>query len=324
MANKRFLSSAFTLSGWGAAAVAAWGLTPAAAQEGPPPAAPVVVEAPFRKIVPGVERGIDGERNYNELTSLHDVVELDYPWAKTASFRHDVWALEFTFKPIRFVKLDLPGEDGKLRRKTIWYMVYRVKNPGVVYRAKPTLYAAVDDDEVKSKALGGLDIDWKKKDIASGEVMADENGEPVRFVPTFLFYSRDTGKAYLDRVLPTAEAVVRRREDPARKLLNSVQITGDIPASGKDDDKSVWGYVTWEDVDPRTDFFSIYIQGLTNAYTWKDMPDGSKWYARKTLRLDFWRPSDEFIEDEQAIRYLRSTWVFLDADWRSKPPEPKQ
>lgn len=273
----------------------------------------------FRKVVPGVIRTIDPERDFKELTSVHDIVELDYEWAKQASFRHDVWALEFAFKPVRYVTVDLPAADGKLQRKLIWYMVYKVKNPGVVYRAKPTVYAEVGDDAGADQLLGDARVDFKKKELVAGEVVADKNGEPVKFLPLFLLYSRDNGKAYLDRVLPSVEQAIRDREDPARKLLNTVQIAGEIPASTEEEDNSVWGVVTWEDVDPQTDFFSIYVQGLSNAYIWQDVPRKGKWYARKTLKLDFWRPGDDIDEKEEEIRFMKARWTYLDAKWSSTP-----
>ena len=56
---------------------------------------------------------------------------------------------------------------------------------------------------------------------------------------------------------------------------NSVEISGQpIPLSTATEDNSVWGVATWVDVDPRIDFFSIYINGLTNAYRWTDPRDG--------------------------------------------------
>ncbi len=67
----------------------------------------------------------------------------------------------------------------------------------------------------------------------------------------------------------------------------------------------------WEDLDPRIDFFSIYVQGLTNAYRWKDEPGkfqkGSdlgtgRVLSRKTLKINFWRAGDEYYEKEKEIR----------------------
>src|SRR5205085_7594876 len=63
---------------------------------------------------------------------------------------------------------------------------------------------------------------------------------------------------------------------------------------------------------PRVDFFSVYVQGLTNAYRWVDPPEGFKKgdspgtgrvLLQKTLMLNFWRPGDEYVEDQRIIRY---------------------
>ena len=81
--------------------------------------------------------------------------------------------------------------------------------------------------------------------------------------------------------------------------------------------KTVWGIVTWEDVDPRTKWFSIYVEGLTNAYRWVDRPGGftkadfgdetqilkGRRLERKILKLNFWRPGDEYFVNEKQIRY---------------------
>jgi hypothetical protein len=85
-----------------------------------------------------------------------------------------------------------------------------------------------------------------------------------------------------------------------------------IPVSGDRADRGVWGVATWTDVDPRIDFFSVYVGGLTNAYRWEDMagaykpgdpPGKGRRFARKTLQLNFWRPGDEVAQHEREIRY---------------------
>jgi hypothetical protein len=74
----------------------------------------------------------------------------------------------------------------------------------------------------------------------------------------------------------------------------------------------VWGVVTWEDVDPKIDFLSIYVGGLTNAYHWTDNPAGFKVgdslgkgrkFVYQTLMMNFWRPGDEYHPTENEIRY---------------------
>ncbi|REK07427.1 MAG: hypothetical protein DWQ37_21050, partial [Planctomycetota bacterium] len=80
----------------------------------------------------------------------------------------------------------------------------------------------------------------------------------------------------------------------------------------------------WEDIDPRGDYFSVYVEGLTNAYRWTD-PEGAfkpgdppttgREFEQKNLMLNFWRPGDKFREDEQMIRYgipgkVDYSWVY--------------
>ena len=126
--------------------------------------------------------------------------------------------------------------------------------------------------------------------------------------------SQQYKKAYLDRVLPLAMKAIQKREDPNRKLLDTVQMSEQpIPLSTADDDHSVWGVATWEFVDPRIDFFKIYVKGLTNAYRFADQagaykigdtPGTGRVFAQKTLKLNFWRPGDDIDPTKEEI-YLR-------------------
>ena len=105
-------------------------------------------------------------------------------------------------------------------------------------------------------------------------------------------------------MIPVAIPVIREREDPAIALRDSVSMSRmEIPVSPAAIDKSVWGLFTWEAVDPRIDFFSIYIQGLTNAYRSQELPEGGRRYTHRTLKLNFWRPGDSEQEHEREIRY---------------------
>ncbi|HEY2760648.1 MAG TPA: hypothetical protein VGI75_07890, partial [Pirellulales bacterium] len=132
-------------------------------------------------------------------------------------------------------------------------------------------------------------------------------------------------KAYLDRVLPLAVEAIQKREDAKRKLLDTVQMGEQpIPLSTADDDHSVWGVVTWEYIDPRIDFFNVYVKGLTNAYRFADPPGAYKlgdtpgtgrMVAQKTLKLNFWRPGDERQPEKEEIYYgipgqVDHEWVF--------------
>lgn len=211
-----------------------------------------------------------------------------YEQAQRVVLRRQIWNLEFAFKPIRMVNVDVPQPSGKMQRKLIWYMVYRVKNVGQQLSPTPvqddfqhTLYTA------EQAPAGSL---WFFPHfVLSGKVLAGDKYET---------------KEYLDRVIPVALDPILRREDPRTKLYNSVEITRvPIPPSDEQIDRSVWGVVTWEDVDPRIDFFSIYIQGLSNAFKYTDKAPGQREFAFKTLQLNFWRPGDTEHEHEGEFRY---------------------
>ncbi|HYW81270.1 MAG TPA: hypothetical protein VE890_16925 [Thermoguttaceae bacterium] len=258
------------------------------AQEAQPTA-----KSPYRHLAPGVVKVVDPAQKVNESFSRHDIVELlafdpAFDWAKDISFRHDLWVLQFQFKPVRMISVEVPQASGLMRRKLIWYMVYSVTNTGKVLHPTP------DSDQ--------------KYEFQYIE-------EPIRFIPEFLLEGHESldetkgpNRVYPDRVIPVAMDPIRRREDPRRRFYNSVEISGGRLAPGK----TAWGVATWEDIHPKIDRFSIYVQGLTNAYTWKDDPaaykpgahlDTYRTFLYKTLKLNFWRPGDEFLEHEREIRY---------------------
>ncbi len=260
---------------------------------------------PFRKISPRAEIVVAPDLEGDDTFSRHDVVGLlaidaqfgqrafstGREFAKDVVFQRDVWGLEFTFKPVRFIEVDLPSEEGRFERTLVWYLAFHVQNNGQV------LKRTVGDDGIAQDKLVGT-------------------AEPVRFVPEFTLESWDTGKRYQDQLIPLAVKAVQLREDPNRTFLDTVQISGDLPASTEDEDKSVWGVATWIGIDPATDHFSIYVKGLTNAYRWSDVAPGQlgafkegesvltgRTFQEKTLRLNFWRPSDAFDEHEDEIRF---------------------
>lgn len=267
-------------------------------------------EAP--QFAPGVLTIIPPDVDSEDTVSVHDIIELRanvalkrkpaidtesrtlYEMAKDVKFRHDVWCLEFAFKPLRMLAVDIPQESGRMRRKLVWYMVYRVRNTGV-----------------------GL----APQELADGTFeTVEKSTEEIRFIPQFILTSQDRGrdgkpvrKAYLDRIIPSALVAIQRREMPRGELLNSVEISEQLlEAEAGREVGGLWGVAIWEDVDPQIDFFSVYVNGLTNAYDWQDDPEQfqpgdpvgtGREFTRKQLQLNFWRPGDAYAEEEREIRY---------------------
>jgi hypothetical protein len=211
--------------------------------------------------------------------------------SKDVIFRRPIWNLEFAFKPLRMIEVDVPHPSGRMQRKMIWYMVYRVKNVGYDLNPVPV------EEQLGEKA-------YKVERV---------NYPTLRFFPHFVLASHEFKKEYLDRIIPAAKPVIQARENPGVPLLNSVEISQvTIPLSEERFDRSVWGFVTWEDIDPRIDFFSVYIRGLTNAFQYVD-PEGAfkpgdppgtgRVFSFKTLQLTFWRPGDTEDMHEKELRY---------------------
>ncbi len=306
---------AYAMLGWAVALVAV--ARPAAGEDAPAappkPAAekPAVPPKPaireeaipdpeagaHRRLAPGVLTKADPARQTDETFSRHDhlglvAVNSDYSWAKNVSFRHDVWALDFSYKPLRTIWVDVPQKTGAMEKKLIWYLVYSVTNPG------KTMHPVKQED-------GTYKVETIAKD--------------VRFVPEFLLYAHETKRAERDKVIPVAMGPIRLREDASRRFYNTAEMIREIKVG-----ETVWGIVTWEDVDPRINRFSVYVKGLTNAYKWDDDQAGYKSgdplsgrkIGVKTLKLNFWRPGDEYFEDEDLIRVgipgqPDYTWVYL-------------
>ncbi|HWA99900.1 MAG TPA: hypothetical protein VG713_15485, partial [Pirellulales bacterium] len=113
-----------------------------------PPTAPA---AQPRKLAPGVEQTIPFEERIDEKVTRQDLTDIlaENPTfgvkpgstapspAKGVRFEHDVRGLDFSFKPLRMIEVDVPNMAGRMRRTLVWYMVFHVKNPSA---DKPLLF----------------------------------------------------------------------------------------------------------------------------------------------------------------------------------------
>ena len=248
---------------------------------------------PFRRLAPGVMRDVIADRKAEETVERHDITELLYfddtfDFAKDVPFRHEVWMLEFKYKPVRMMWADIPGPGARMQRKQIWYMVYQVTNAGNAFRS-------VEGDD-KFYKLVTVD-------------------KPVRFSPVFTLETHNalrkdvegSAKASVEQYIPIVLPTIRAREDKNREFLTSTQ----MPQKELRVGETAWGVATWADVDPNNVWFSVYIEGLTNAYKFND--DAAKFAASKgqgmfreirtkVLKLNFWRPGDEYTVKESQVR----------------------
>jgi hypothetical protein len=167
----------------------------------------------------------------------------------------DVWTLNFRYKPPRIVSLDCLDKNGKVAKKTVWYMWYQVYNM---------------------------------------------SGEPQTFLPEFELVTKDLNTNHLDDPQPSLVDQIRKIEDPTGILNIQTTISiskRPIPPSLPDAiPRMVTGVAVWTDMDekaPKTNKFSVYITGLSNGLAIEELMDKKILIRRKTLQINFLRPTDD-------------------------------
>lgn len=204
-----------------------------------------------------------------------------------------LWVLDATFKPMRMVRLDLTNpKTGKKEKTLVWYIVYKcVLRP---------IERPNDKDE-----------------------FTPENAEvpppgPALFVPEITLITNDNGqqKIYPNQILPEAETMINQRE--RGQFKNAVDIIGELPPETPADskeEKAIYGVCIWTGVDPGTDYFTLLFSGLSNGYKIVDGPEDKKLTLRKVLVQQYWRPGDEFGQQEHEFRPKGNPyWVYLPDD----------
>ncbi|MDR3108298.1 MAG: hypothetical protein LBU65_01245 [Planctomycetaceae bacterium] len=309
--------------------------------------ASVSAQSPLRPLAPGVLKTIPPNVEYEDVFTRADATEvlaaLPKPpeeladdilydpehWAKDVRFTRAVYCLEFSFKPLRIVPVDIPNKNGTMDKKLVWYMVYQVKNTGEALQSKGT-------GDVKYPLEGGgkkLDLRNENTSFKSEKVEL-----PVNFVPQFVLSSErvvvksttaidpetETLKtdieekkvAYVDRVIPLAIPVIMRREGFGDGEDNIPATTVNITKKELKPSDSAWGVAMWTDVDPKISKFSIFVSGLTNAYQWEDQKLGEEGsykegaplgtgrrMKRRILQLNWQHLGDEFDISDKEIKF---------------------
>ena len=234
--------------------------------------------------------------------------------ARDRQFQRKLWCLEFAYRPPRIIEIEVPGEDLKNHKERVWYLLYRVRNK------------AVDQDAEAVVGLGGStrEVYFEENDDGEKDFTRPRIrylNEPIPFGPHFVFetheaLSRDEGllehQDHLDRIVSTAIGPISRREKiPYDMLHDSVSISEHpIPAG-----EERWGVAIWEDIDPRIDFFTVFIYGLTNSLRWEheaefetDLEHDPEYERRELecLRLDFYHPGDSDHDDFEEVRVVHA------------------
>ena len=187
------------------------------------------VDKKNRKLAPWVMKSVDSELKIEDSRSRHDITEVkmlngDFSWTKDITFRHDLWALKFEFKPVRMIRVDVPRSGGMVEpNKLIWYLVYRVTNTGKTIVPKPAQYSTEDiQNLVKSKGTVTPDPKAPRQPTHAidGFTTAVE-AKGILFIPKFRLFgsirtagdpSKFSYLSYSDQIIPAARIAIEDRE----------------------------------------------------------------------------------------------------------------
>jgi len=109
-------------------------------------------------------------------------------------------------------------------------------------------------------------------------------------------------KEYLETYLPYVVKQIEQADRTPGKLHTWNSISKVKLDVNKDKNAlGVWGVAVWQDVDPTINYFSVDVQGLTNAYRLSENADGTTVFRQKTLQLNFWRSGDDKSIEKDTI-----------------------
>ncbi len=234
--------------------------------------------------------------------------------ASDRQFLRDVWCLEFAYRPPRTIEVEVPGKNLEIQKERVWYLLYRVRN------------IAVDENAEVASGLGGStrQVVFEKDEAGNDDLTRPTTkfvNQLIHFEPHFVFetheaLSRDEGllehQDHLDRLVSSAMVPICRREKIRSDMLHDSVSISERPIQPGEER---WGVAVWQDIDPRIDFFTVFVYGLTNSIRWRhdaefetDLEHAPKYERRELecLRLDFYHPGDEDHDDFQEVSVVHS------------------
>jgi hypothetical protein len=147
--------------------------------------------------------------------------------------------------------------------------------------------------------------------------VTNNTAEPRTFIPDFELVTHDRRSVHRDQILPSVQEAIRQVEDPQNylKIKNSVTIAAEpIPPSKPNAiPRAVTGVAIWDDVDPDSNNYSIFVAGLSNGWALTDPipPDTKPVVRRKTLQLNFKRLGDRYLQRSEEIRFVPpAQWIY--------------
>lgn len=199
-----------------------------------------------------------------------------------------LFEMEVTFKSMRmrWVNITDPKDPTKKTRERVWYLVYKAVNRKLDVPDDGGLVAKNEEDEIK----------------------------PPYFIPRFTLVTTDNNeyKIYRDVVIPEAIADIRKREsryEGQGPLINTVDAAKPVPQPVAITDKqqnAIYGVAMWRGVDPKTDYFTIYMSGFSNAFMDRKSAEQLNVEQLRRLNLELGRKAEDLasLDKDQLLALL--------------------
>lgn len=213
-----------------------------------------------------------------------------------------LWVAEVQYKPMRYRLMPVTDPvTRQVKDELVWYFIYRI------IPRDYTELAGSKREDLRSK-------------LENEELKPSNNAEvslvkPL-ILPRFALRTDDdaTGETYVDEVNLEIQKAVFEREFGSKAagltLLNSITGIQEIPEPVSSTDalvdplqNAIYGVAVWRNVDPDTDYFTVFMSGFSNAYR-IERPAADLIVEQKVIEQRFGRPGDRFRQEESEFRFL--------------------
>ena len=212
-----------------------------------------------------------------------------------------LWVLDFKFKPLRSIKVNVPGR-GEQVCYYVWYQVTNKTGKARVF--VPAFELVTHDtnqvyrDEVLPTVLDAIIAVEDPEGVLRIKSSSSITREPIPATRENALARPVTGVAVWtdpNEPLPRDSAEARREKAGKKKLSDS-------------------------------NFFSIFVAGLSNGWAETEaVGDGSKTVVRrKTLQLKFRRAGDGALRRDEDVRYTGHEWLYRASSLEIPRPKDEQ
>ena len=235
--------------------------------------------------------GLAPARNPNEkeIKPAPNAQDPDEIYDKDGNPKPDskIWVLDFKFKPLRSIKVNVPGRG----EQVCYYLWYQVTNK----TAKPQLF--VPNFELVTHDTRMVYRDEILPTVLDA-IAALEDQSRVQKIKSSNSIARDPIPASRPNAIPPAVTGVAIFTDPNEPLprdnSEARQRKAKLPKLSD------------------SNFFSIFIGGLSNGWAETEaIGDSNKTVVRrKTLQLKFRRFGDGALRRDEDLRYIGHEWLY--------------